>query len=191
MNPTKNDVVRDAEAQFSDMFAQSISCLSQPSVATFERYEKHGGVTQALMYVALAALISGVVAGFFSIFHSDVGLLQQFFGRIVSTVFQFFAFTGLVYGIGKYLFKGTGTYPEVAYTFALFFAPITIIVALIGWIPLFNFIMPIIAFFALVYFGFLAIQSSMNIRDQTNALIALVLSGVAYMIIGVIFASIF
>lgn len=191
MNPTKNDVARAAEAQFSDMFAQSVSCLSQPSVATFERYEKHGGVVQALMYVALAALISGVVAGFFAIFHENVSVLAQFFSRIVGTIFQFFAFTGLVYGIGKALFKGTGTYPEVAYTFALFFAPVTILVALIGWIPLINFIMPLIALIALIYFGFLAIQSSMNIRDQTNALITLVLSGVAYLVIGYIIRAIF
>jgi Yip1 domain len=179
------------QATIADMFPQSVAVLSKPSVAAFERFERRGGVSEAYIYVALAALVSAAISGFFGIFHSDVSAVPQFFSRLILTFAGFAVFTGLVYLIGKNLFKGTGTYPEVAYTFALFFVPLSIVSTLIGIIPILGWFISWVISLVIVYFGFLAVQSSMNVRDQTGAAVTLLLSGIGYALVLGIFARLF
>ncbi|MFC4452464.1 YIP1 family protein [Deinococcus sonorensis] len=176
-------------ASFQNMFSQSAAVLSRPSVATFERFERAGTTRDAFMYVALAALVSAVIAGFFGIFHSGVNPLNQFVVRLIGTLIGFGAFTGLVYVIGRNLFKGTGTYPEVAYTFALFYVPIAIAATVIGIIPILGWLVSFVLGLINVYFGYLAVQSSMNIRDQAGAIVTLVLSGVGLVIVNALVYS--
>jgi Yip1 domain len=177
------------QATIATMFPQSVSVITQPSVATFERFERRGGVREAYIYVALAALVSAIIAGFFGIFHQDVSALGQFLARFLVVMIGFAVFTGLVYGIGKSLFKGTGTYAEVAYTYALFFVPISIASAVLLIIPIFLWIIQLVVALLFTYFGYLAVQSSMNIREQTGALVTLVLSGIGLWIINGYLAS--
>lgn len=162
------------------MFGQSVAVLSRPSPATFERFERRGGVNQALIYVMLAAAVSAVIAAFFAAFHSDVTVLGQLLTRLLIIPLQFGVFTGAVYLIGRGLFRGTGTYPEVAYTFALFFVPLTILGSLIGIIPLLGWLVSALISLVMVFFGFMAVQSSMNLRDPVSAGVTLVLSGLAH-----------
>lgn len=169
----------------AQMIPQSMAVLTRPSPSTFELYERRGGMVQAAIYVVLAALVSGLIAGIFAPLH-DLNLFGQFFSRLISIPVQFAIFVAAVYLIGKYLFKGTGTPSEVAYTFALFFVPLSIVGTLIGIIPILGWIAGILISVAMVFFGFLAVQSSMNLRDQTQAAVTLVLSGLAYWIVGAI-----
>lgn len=166
-----------------EMFPQSVAVITQPSVATFERFERRGTVREAYIYVALAALVSAGIAGFFGIFHADVNPLAQFVSRFVVVMLGFAVFTGLVYAIGRGLFKGTGTYSEVAYTFALFFVPISIIGAVLVIIPLLLWIIQLVVALLFTYFGYLAVQSSMNIREQIGAAVTLALSGLGLWIV--------
>lgn len=187
----KSPVRTQLEAKFSDMFAQSTLVLTQPNPATFERFEKRGGTQQAFTYVALAAVVSAVIAGLFALmpWHNQVGFFGQFFTQLITIPLSFLVFTGAVYLIGKNLFKGTGTYPEVAYTFALFFVPLSIISTLIGVIPVLGVLVSLLIGLAMVYFGYLAVQSSMNIRDQAQAIGTLVLSWIASFIIAGLVAT--
>ena len=167
------------------MFAQSAAVLARPAPSTFERFERRGGTGQALLYVLLAAAVSGMVAALFSVFHSDVTFFGQLFSRLIGIPVQFLVFTGAVYLIGRFLFGGTGRYSEVAYTFALFFVPLSIAGTLIGVIPLLGWLVQnVVIALALVFFGFLAVQSSMNLRDPVKAGVTLVLSGLAYGTVG-------
>jgi hypothetical protein len=61
------------KALVTDMFGQSLTVMTNPSVATFEQFERRGGMTQALIYVT----ISGVIAGLLSLLsgHGLTGLL--------------------------------------------------------------------------------------------------------------------
>lgn len=173
-----------APSQISDMFAQSTAVLARPAPSTFERFERRGGTGQALMYVLLAAAVSGVIAALFSVFRSDVTFFGQLFSRLIGIPAQFLVFTGAVYLIGRYLFGGTGRYSEVAYTFALFFVPLSIVGTLLGIIPIFGwFVQSVVIALALAFFGFLAVQSSMNLRDPVKAGVTLVLSALAYSIV--------
>ncbi|WP_424951407.1 YIP1 family protein [Deinococcus sp.] len=179
------------QATIQDMFPQSVAVLSQPSVAAFERFERRGGVSEAYIYVALAALVGALISAFFGIFHSGVNPLTQFFSRLIFTLVAFGVFTGLVYVVGKYLFRGTGTYAEVAYTFALFFVPISIVSTLIGVIPILGWFISWLLSLVTIYFGYLAVQSSMNLREQVPAIVTLVLSGIGYLVVLGILARLF
>ena len=172
------------QASFADMFGQSLAVLTRPSPATFERFERRGGTSQAFTYVMLAAAVSAVIAAFFAIFHSDVTVIGQLLTRLIIIPLQFAVFTGAVYFIGRSLFKGTGTYPEVAYTFALFFVPLTILGTLIGIIPLLGWLVSALISLVMIFFGFMAVQSSMNLRDPVSSAVTLVLSGIAHWAVG-------
>lgn len=174
------------QTQIQDMFAQSTAVLAQPSPRTFERFERRGGMTQALIYVVLAALVSAVIAALFAPLH-HLGVADQFFTRLIGIPAQFALFTGLVYLIGRHLFRGTGTYPEVAYSFALFYVPLSILSSVIGIVPILGWLVGLVVSVAMIYFGFLAVQSSMNLRDRVSAGVTLVLSGVASFWIALIF----
>ena len=171
------------QATISDMFPQSVAVLSKPSVATFEQFEKRGGTTEAAIYVVVGAIIAGVL-----------GLLKGGVGGLLAgllgTLIGFGVFTALVYVVGKNLFKGTGTYPEVAYTFALFYVPISVVSSVIGIIPILGALVAFILGLVNIYFGYLAVQSSMNLRDSTSAIVTLVLSYIGSAVIGGIVAGI-
>ncbi|ADV65695.1 YIP1 family protein [Deinococcus maricopensis] len=172
------------------MLNQSLAVLSRPSVATFERFERSGGLREAYTYVLIAALVGAVISGFFGIFHQDVNPLVQFFSRLISVLIGFGVFTGAVHLIGRNFFRGTGTYPEVAYTYALFYVPLSIIGSVIGVIPILGWLALFLIAILNVFFGWLAVQSSMNIRDQVQAGITLLLSGVAYWMVSTILLTI-
>lgn len=95
-----------------------------------------------------------------------------------------------MYLIGRTLFRGTGTYPEVAYSFALFYVPLSIVSTLIGIIPILGWLAMFVIGLAMIYFGFLAVQSSMNLRDQTQAVVTLVLAWIAQMVVAGVIGSV-
>ena len=73
-----------------------------------------------------------------------------FLGGLLGALVQFFVFTGLVFFLGKNIAGGSGSWDEVAYTFALFTAPLivlgallSLIVAAFAWIPLLGGLMAI------------------------------------------------
>ncbi|GGL81076.1 YIP1 family protein [Deinococcus aerolatus] len=184
-------VTSGPEVSLQDMFAQSTAVITQPSVATFERYEKRGGLQSAFIYVMVAAVVSALIAALFSFFHSDVTFFGQLFSRLITIPVQFLIFTGAVYLIGGSLFKGTGTYPEVAYTFALFFVPLSIIGTIIGIIPILGWLVSFVISLVMIYFGYLAVQSSMNLREQVPAIATLVLAGIANFAVGLVLLALF
>ncbi|TDE85864.1 DUF1282 domain-containing protein [Deinococcus sp. S9] len=182
--PVPWSMTNPLQANLADMFGQSMAVLTRPSPATFELFERRGGTRQAFVYVLLAALVSAVIAALFAPFHQGVTVIGQFITRLILIPVQFGIFTGLVYLIGRSLFRGTGNYPEVAYTFALFYVPLSIVGTVLGIIPILGWIVGILIAALMIFFGYLAVQSSMNLRDTVSAAVTLVLSGVAYWVVG-------
>lgn len=192
--------------QLSEMVAQSRDVITNPSVGTFERYERRGSMASAGIYIGVAAVIAGVL-GFVAALMPWVpgNPFGALIGGALSAVAGFFIFTGMVYFLGKNLAGGSGNWDEVAYTFSLFIAPLTIasavisfVVALLGAIPLLGaliglagFLISLIFLLGWAYFAYLAVQSSMNIHDQGKAIITLVLSVIASFIVQAVLGSIF
>ncbi|MEX2534182.1 MAG: YIP1 family protein [Trueperaceae bacterium] len=171
----------------SDMLSQSRTVLTSPSVATFERFEGRGTLRDALIYVAIAAAISGV----FGLSEGVGGFLRN----VISTLVGFLVFTYLVHWIGKQR-GGTGTLDEVAYSFALFWAPLSVIFGVVTLVLLITiigvFLLPLVALAALalnVYFGYLAVQSSMNLSGGGTTWTVLLLAGLGSFVVNLILAA--
>ena len=182
---------------FLEMLDQSRDIMLNPSVATFERHEQRGTLVNAATYVGVASLIAALIG---AISGGPVGFLSS----LLSSLAQFFVFTGMVYLLGKSMFGGTGNWDEVAYTFSLFTAPLILLGALVGliivlfsWIPILNLLVGlaglVVALLILavqIYYAYLAVQSGMNIRTGSQAAITLVLAFLATFIVSAILTSI-
>lgn len=179
----------DVQATVRNMFSQSAAVLTRPSSRTFERFERRGGIPQAFLYVAVAAAVSALIGAAFAPFHGDVTVLGQLVSRLLTVPAQFLVFTAAVYVIGRNFFRGTGTYPEVAYTFALFFVPLSALGSLLGIVPILGWMVTLLISVVMAIFGFLAVQSSMNLRDQGSALITLVGASVANFAVGLVLSG--
>ncbi len=173
----------------SEMFNSSVNVLTKPSVATFELYERRGNLASALVYVGVAAL----VAGLFGLLGGFAGFLSGFIGVFIN----FFLFAGTVYFVGKSQ-GGTGTFDEVAYSFSLFMAPLSMIgriaallltITIVGICALPFLAIAIVA--AYVYFGYLAIQSSMNLTDRGKVWITLGAAAIATIVGNIVINSLF
>lgn len=175
------------ESSLSDMIDQSREILTKRNVATFESYENRGGLKQALIYVAIAAGIAGILG----LSNGISGLIQG----ILSTLVGFFVFTFLVYFIGKQ-FGGTGTLDQVAYSFALFYAPLSVLFAAITFVLVITLIgiilVPLVAIVAIVaniYFAYIAVQASMNINPGGTAWLTLLFAGLGSWVVSTLLIS--
>lgn len=181
------------QTTLAEMMAQSRDVITNPSVGTFERYEKRGSIATAGVYVLVAAILAGLL-NFVTALITPGGTspLGLFVGGVAGALLNFLLFTGLVYYLGKSMANGSGSWDEVAYSFALFSAPlavvsglITLVMALLGWVPLLGALVGvagavglIVVLLAQIYFGYLGVQSSMNIFDPGKAILVLVLAAV-------------
>ena len=177
-----------ASASISEMIGQSVEVLTKPSVQTFERFENRWTVRDAAIYVGVGALITGLFG--------LTGGVGGFIAGVLSTLAGFFAFSYLVYLIGKNQ-GGTGTFDEVAYTFALFWVPIGILVALVTLLLVITLIgivfIPLLAILALVfnvYLAYLAVQASMNMSDTGKIWITLIAAAVGSWVATAVVAAI-
>jgi hypothetical protein len=182
-------MTQPASVPLGEMVQQSIKVLTKPSVQTFEEFENRGLQRDALIYVAIGAAITGLLA-------LPGGLLPAI-GSVISTVVGFFVFTYVVHYVGKTQ-GGTGSLDQVAYTFSLFWIPLQILASLVGLILVISLVgillLPLLPFAALaasVYFAYLAAQSSLNLTDTTKLVIALLAGIVAAAIAGGILNAIF
>jgi hypothetical protein len=178
----------------SEMVNSSIVVLTRPSVSTFETYERRGNLPSALLYIGIAAVISGILGAI----ASPAGLVGGLLGGLIGALLGFLVFTYAVFYIGRSQ-GGSGTFDEVAYTFSLFVAPLTVIGAVIGLfgrvIPVLGVCLAVIAGLGIlvvqVYLGYLAVQSSMNLTDRTKAIITLVGAAILTFIVSIVIGSIF
>lgn len=186
------------QTTLAEMVAQSRDVITHPGVDTFERYEKRGSLGTAGVYVLAAALIAGLLA-FLTVLLPGVqgNPFSVFVSGVVGALVNFVIFTAMVYYLGKSLANGAGTWDEVAYSFALFVAPLAVvsgalafIATLLGSLPVLGWLIglagtvgAIIVLVAQAFFGFLAVQSSMNIRDRRKALLVLVLSVIGTIVV--------
>lgn len=191
------------QTTLAEMVAQSRDIITNPSVGTFERYEKRGSIATAGIYVLVAAVIAGLLS-FLTALITPGGMnpIGLFVGGVAGALLNFLLFTGLVFYLGKNMANGTGTWDEVAYSFALFSAPlavvsglITLVMALLGWVPVLGALVGlagaaglIVVLLAQIYFGYLSVQSSMNIFEPAKAIVVLVLAAVGTIVGQVVLA---
>jgi hypothetical protein len=170
----------------SEMLNQSTAVLTKPSVATFEQFERHGGMREAVIYIVVAAALAGIAGLVFGILGGIGGAIAGLLGGLLPPLISFFIFAYVLYFVGKQQ-GGTGTQDEVFYTCALYTAPLLAIVGVVGAIPLIGCLFaPVSLVLGIyqIYLGYLAARSSMNL-DQNKAIISVAAAIVAQWIVGI------
>lgn len=180
----------------SEMINSSIVVLTKPSVATFEQYERRGTLQTALIYVGVAAAVAAVVAFLFGIFGGLGIAVSSALSAFIGVFVNFLVFSGVTYYVGR-MQGGSGSFDEVAYTFSLFMAPISVIVNILTVLLTITLVgicllpfLAIAAVVAYVYFGYLAVQSSMNLTDRTKVFITLGAAALATIIVNALVTTI-
>ena len=173
----------------TSMISQSIQVLSKPSVQTLEQYEDKGKVREAVIYIAAGSIITGLLG-------LGAGL-GGFIGGILTTIIGFLVFTYLIFYIGKSQ-GGTGSFDQVAYTFALFYMPISVIAAVGSLILVITVVgillVPLLVLAAVaanVYFAYLGVQSSLNLTQSGPIWTTLIVSAIGSFIANIAIGSLF
>lgn len=175
--------------KISQMIGDTMAVLTNPSVESFERLENKGTLQDAMLYVGICALISGL----FGLNGGAMGLLSG----VLSTLLGFAVFTGLVHSVGRGQ-GGTGSLDQVAYTFSLFWVPLSLLGALVSLSLVITvigiFLLPLVALGMLllqVMFAYLAVQSSMNLRGGKPAAVTLVVAFLGSVVVKIVLSAIF
>ena len=172
-----------------EMFKQSMAVLTRPSTDTFEQFERHGGQREGLIYVLVAAAISGVVAFVFSLLSGFGAAVFSLLSAVIAPIVGYFIFAFLIHYVGTRQ-GGTGTQDEVFYSMALFTAPILAFNGIVGAIPLLGCLaLPVTLALSLyqLYLGYVATRSSMNLESNKaliTVVIAIVVEVVVFILIG-------
>ena len=176
----------------SDMISQSIAVLKPwPTVATFEQFEKRGGIREAIIYIGAASVVAAVVAFVFGLIGGIGGAIAALVIGFVSPIVGFVVFAYVLFYVAKSQ-GGTGTQDEVFYTLSLFTAPIRAVTGAIGAIPLIGCLfMPVNLVLSIYqgYLAYLACRASMNM-EKNPAIISVVVAIVAMFVIGLVVAGI-
>jgi len=169
------------EFNLNKMVAQSREVLLNPGVETFEKFENDGGLKEALIYVAIATVLTGLLG--------LSGGLRGMISNIIVTLVGFLAFVYIVHFVGNQQ-GGTSTLDQVAYSFALFWAPLSVLFAAIVLILLITIVgilfipaVVIIGLIANIYYAYLAAQSSLNLSEKSKIWITLIVAAVAWIVV--------
>lgn len=176
-----------SNSSIPEMLRQSRTVLTSPSVATFERFEGRGNIADALIYVTIAAAITGI----FGLTEGLGGFLRNIIGALLG----FLIFSYLVHWFGSRR-GGTGTLDQVAYSFALFWAPLSVLVGVVSFILAITIIgivlIPLVVLAALVanvFFAYLAVQSSMNLEGGGPTWTVLIMAGLASFLLNMLIGA--
>lgn len=150
-------------------------------IGTFESIEHdRTATTQALLVVIIAAVLSGLGTGIFSIF-SERPFVSTFIGGVIGALIGWLGWSVVSWFVGTNLFGGKATVDEMMRVIGFSNAPLMLgiipcIGSFIGWI------------WSLVA-GFIAIRQGLDL-DNTKAFLTAVIGFVALIIINVIIFSV-
>jgi|GEM_PF-1724519 hypothetical protein len=170
------------------MVREGIDVLINRQPRIFYAYSSRASDSDSLTYIATVAILMLLVDMLLSGFG---GGAVNFLSRFVNELFGFYIFAILSFYIAKQR-GGIGDQEQLVYTFALFYIPIRVLFWLISWLfvirpfavglPL-GLIMTVLEAVLLIYYGQLAIQGVMAIRDRREGWVVV---GAALMTIFVI-----
>lgn len=138
-----------------------IKALTQPSVDTFEQIaaDPGGSTNKAYLWIAISSAISFFgsffVNGLFGAAGGD-GIGGAFFGLIcgvviapIIVVIGFMIMTGISQGIAG-LLSGTGSFSKLAYAYAAYYAPLTLISTGLSVVPYLGLLAIPLGFYGIV-----------------------------------------
>ena len=175
--------------QLSRMLRQSADVMIHPNVRTFNYYSVRASDSETLVYVTVGVTLVGLLNNFIFGNFDVIGLAFA----IVNQLFQFYIFAGIAYFVGRQ-FGGMGSFPTVAYAFALFYVPILVLVSVlilalillrVSLPPLW--LLPLVQLVALAFYAYQAVQAALYIRRPRDAALTVLISLAALWLIQVLF----
>lgn len=170
------------KASLGTMMQQSAYVLARPSVASFERFERSGGAAQAFTYVGVVALVSALVA-----LVRNLGGAPLWAGleAFVVALVGFGVFAGVAYLFGRTQ-GATGTFDEVAYTLALSYVPIALVLTAVNTLLAITIVGLLLVPFVYalgwgvqIFYAFMGLQGSLNVRSPTVVGLVMIVSALA------------
>src|SRR5262245_41922155 len=156
----------NALAQLSRMLRQSADAMIHPSVRTFSYYSARAVDSETLLYAAVGATLAALLN---SLIFGNFGIIELAYA-IVNQLFQFYLFAAIAYFVGRQ-FGGIVSFQTVAYTCALFYVPILVLIpALISALVLLRVDLPplqwlpLVQLLALAFYAYQAVQGALYIR---------------------------
>lgn len=189
---------------FQQMINGTVAVITKPSVSTFEEHEQDN-LGWALIYYAIAAVLNAIInVATFPLqqaeFQRQLEQLEELgdtgipleglamtqpslVGGIVSglvgTLIGLLIYIGIVYLLGR-AFGGTGSFGELAYDFALFGAPISVVALLLNYVPFIGWIAGLALGIYNIYLTYLAIQAGMNLPGNKALYVMLIMIGIIF-----------
>jgi len=181
-----------------EMVLGSVAVFTNPSVQTFERYERNS-LGWALIYAVIASVINGIISAITSQMREllaqlgaqgspsdaiETTIAQQFFvvfGGVLGTIIGSLVVWGFIYLLGR-AFGGTGSFGELAWGISLFSSPLSVSQFIVSSIPFVGWILSLALVIYGIYLNYLAIQSGMNLPSRKALYISIIL-----LVIGLIF----
>lgn len=163
----------------------AIAVVTKPAAATFNATMNTANWQTMAIVIAIMGAVSGIINGL----HHEGSVL----GGIIGAFIGFFIGTGILQLIAK-AFGGTGTYRNYAHALLLFYAPLAIFDALMGWL---SYIGPLLTLAAGIYGIYLAILATVSQHQLTMGkatAVVLIPAAVAFVLVivlGVLLAGLF
>lgn len=184
----------NAQVRLTRMVRASADVLVHPQSRLFRSYAARGSDSDALTYVAIAAFATIILQMLSARGGSAIGLLSG----VVNQLFNFYIFAGVAYFVSKQQ-GGLGNFEEVAYAFALFYVPVTILIWLLFWLALllpfggallpWLWLVSPLGLLAQVFYGVRAVRGVMNFRSNKEPLTAVVLAILALWVLQLAFSG--
>src|SRR5262245_53060011 len=187
--PGREGVPMSPQVQLTRMLRQSADVMLHPSVRTFNYYSARASDSETLLYATIGAALVGLANSALAGSLNPIALVYA----VINQLFEFYLFAGISYFVGRQ-FGGIGSFPTVAYTFALFYVPILVLAAALTWAlallpigPSLAWLVGLLQLAALAFFGFQAVQAALYIRRPRDAALTVAIALAALWLLQLIF----
>ncbi|GEM49589.1 hypothetical protein [Deinococcus cellulosilyticus] len=156
-------------ATLTEMFSQSVQVIRVPTETNFNRFEDEGNFASAMVFMG-GAMLAFTAAGFY--FSGSTGAVQHLLIALV----YYFGFWGLAFLLGRPM-GGEATWHELAYTHALFMAPMLLGFTIssvaffsFGYLQVASMYLTFVFLGISLYYSVRCIQGTMNFYDPVKVL---------------------
>lgn len=166
------------QAGLMDVVNSWIAAVTRPAIQTFASEVTRTSQNRLIMSVGIVSVVVAVMDLIKGIFSG--GPVGQFLYGLISTPILFLITAGAFYA-GAKIMKGTGNFLEWAWVASTIWAPISIVGAVLGIIPVLGGLVAFVFSLYGIYLYYLAIQAVHRL-DGSNAIIAMIIGAVIWFI---------
>ena len=169
------------QQSFQLMLNNSRNIFMQHNVATFDAVQANANWTETLFTIGSGAAVAAIITAVFHPFNFISDLFSTFFSYFIAA----FIGVGILWAIAVFIFKGTGQFLPYLYTLALIEAPVIVVNAVLGIVPVLGALAAIVVS---VFAGYMAILATQSVHKMSfvNALLTVVIPAAVLIILSIV-----